>query len=101
MNPALISGSMTTLVLEVVHVNATFWNALSDVIVEHLKLWSGMRLRIMDDLECGYELCVILTAVGTSVKCWSLKSFLSDKAFLELFFNRIMHAHMFLGMFKT
>ncbi|GFV34535.1 transposable element Tcb2 transposase [Trichonephila clavipes] len=45
----------------------------------------------MDDPIC-YELRVISIATGTSVKCYSPKSFPSFKASLELSFRRIMHA---------
>ncbi|GFW62794.1 uncharacterized protein TNCV_2625571 [Trichonephila clavipes] len=37
---------------------------------------------------------LISTELGTSVKCYSPKSFPSFKASLELFFSKIIHAHM-------
>ena len=100
-NPALMCATMmAAFVLDAMPVNATCRSTSSNVIVdEHPELWPGVRLRIMDDLSC-YELWVILTATGTSVKCRSPKSFLSLKAFLKLSFNRITPAHMFQGMFK-
>ncbi|GFT72536.1 uncharacterized protein TNCV_973981 [Trichonephila clavipes] len=48
-----------------------------------------------------YELRVISIATGTSVKCYSPKSFPSFQASLELSFIRIMHAHMLQRLFKT
>ncbi|GFV47308.1 uncharacterized protein TNCV_4829641 [Trichonephila clavipes] len=47
----------------------------------------------MGDRIC-YELRVISIATGTSMKCYSSKTFPSLKASLELSFSRIMHAHM-------
>ena len=54
----------------------------------------------MKDPIC-YELRVISIPTGTSVKYNSLKSFLSFKASLELFFSRIMHAPMLQRLFET
>ncbi|GFW17234.1 uncharacterized protein TNCV_1957051 [Trichonephila clavipes] len=54
----------------------------------------------MEDPIC-YELRVISIATGTSVKCYSPKSFPSFKASLELSFSRIMHAHMLQRLFET
>ncbi|GFW88369.1 transposable element Tcb2 transposase [Trichonephila clavipes] len=47
----------------------------------------------MDDPIC-YELRIISIATGSSMKCYSPKSFPSSKASLELSFSRIMHAHI-------
>ena len=47
----------------------------------------------MDGPIC-YDLKVISIATGTSVKCYSRKSFPFFKAFLELSFNSLMHTHM-------
>lgn len=60
-----------------------------------------MRLRIIDN-RSYYELLVIWKVKGTSVKCWSSKSFLFFKAFLELSFNKVMPPphHILPGMFK-
>ncbi|GFW72065.1 uncharacterized protein TNCV_4789531 [Trichonephila clavipes] len=54
----------------------------------------------MDDSIC-YELRVISIVTGTFVKCYSPKSFPSFKAFPELFFSWIMHAHMLQRLFET
>ncbi|GFV19405.1 transposable element Tcb1 transposase [Trichonephila clavipes] len=51
----------------------------------------SIMLRIEDNLN----------TTGTSVKCYSPKSFPSFKAFLELSFSRIMHAHMLQRLFET
>ena len=92
---------MATFVLDAISVNDAFHNAISnDIVAEHLELWSGVRFCIMDDPVC-YELRVISIATGTSVKCYSPKSFSSFKASLELSFSRIMHAHMLQRLFET
>ncbi|PRD36642.1 UNVERIFIED_CONTAM: hypothetical protein NCL1_08023 [Trichonephila clavipes] len=54
----------------------------------------------MDDPVC-YELRVISIATGTSVKCYSPKSFPSFKTSLELSSRRIMHSHMLQRLFET
>ncbi|GFW23164.1 uncharacterized protein TNCV_3802641 [Trichonephila clavipes] len=54
----------------------------------------------MDDPIC-YELRVISIATGTSVKCYSPKSFPSFNASLELSFGRIMHPHVSQRLFET
>ena len=95
MNHALICGTLLpAFVLDAMPVNAAFQIALSnDIVAEHRKLWSGMRFRIMDN-PVFYELRVI-SITGTFVKCFTLKSFSSFKASLELSFSRIMHGHIF------
>ena len=88
MNPASICRTMMLL-------NAAFQSALSnDIVAEHRELWSEVQFRIMDDPIC-YELRVISIATGTSVKCYSSKSFSSLKVSFELSFSRIMHARDF------
>ncbi|GFS76699.1 uncharacterized protein TNCV_1622721 [Trichonephila clavipes] len=54
----------------------------------------------MDNPIC-YDLWVISIATGTFVKCYSPKSFPSFKSSLELYFSRIMHAHMLQRLFET
>ena len=90
---ALICGTMmATFMLDAVPVNTTFRSALLKVIIkEHSEIFLGVRMRIMDDLNC-YVLWVILTATSKSEKCWSPKSFLSFKTFMVLSFNGIMSA---------
>ncbi|GFT66894.1 uncharacterized protein TNCV_996731 [Trichonephila clavipes] len=54
----------------------------------------------MDDPIC-YEMRVISITFGTSVKCYSPKSFPSFKVSLELSFSRIMHVHMLQRLLET
>ena len=61
---------------------------------------SGVQFRIIGDPVC-YELKVISKATGASVKSYSLKSFASFKASLDLSFSRITHAHMLQRLFET
>ena len=55
-------------------------------------VWSAVSLH--DNANC-YYLRVISTVTGTSLKCYSSKSFPSFKVSLELSFSRIMCVHMF------
>lgn len=101
-NPTLICGIMiAAFVLDAMPVNAIFRSALSNFIVdEHSELWSAAQFHIMDN-RSSYEFRVIWTTTSTLVKCWSEKSFLSFKAFLELSLHKIMLDHMLQGKFKS
>ena len=67
-NQDSICGTMmAAFVLNVMPVNAAFQSALSnDIVAEHSELWSGVRLRIMDDPICN-ELRIISISTGKSV----------------------------------
>ena len=54
----------------------------------------------MGDPIC-YKSKVLSIAASMSVKFYSQKSFSFFKALLELFFNRIMHAHMLQRLYET
>ena len=54
----------------------------------------------MDDPVC-YGLRVISIATGTSVKCYSPKSFPFFKASLEPSFSRLIRAHMLQRLVET
>ena len=54
----------------------------------------------MNDPIC-YELRIISIASGTSVKCYSPKSFPSFKVSMEISFNRIMCDHILQRLFET
>ena len=100
MNYASICGTMlATFVLDAVPVNVAFQSTFStDIVAEHLELWSEVRFRIMDDPICC-KLKVISIPTGTSVKCYSPKSFPSFKA--SLFFSGIIHALMLQNLFEA
>ena len=83
---------MVTFVLDAMLVNAALQSASSNYIVaEQPELWSRVGFPVMDDPIC-YELRVILIATGTSVKCYSPKSFPSFKVSLVLSYSRIIRA---------
>ena len=48
-----------------------------------------------------YELRIILIVTGTSLNCYSLKSFLSFKESKEVSFSRITHTYMLQRLFQT
>ena len=90
---------LDAIVLDVI--NAAFQKALSnDIVIEHTKLWSGVHAPFEDD-SISYELRVISLAPGTSVKCYSPKSFSFFKASLEVPFSGILHAHMLQSVLET
>ncbi|GFU04638.1 hypothetical protein TNCV_4377181 [Trichonephila clavipes] len=91
MNHASICGTMmAAFVLDAMPVNVAFQSALSnDIVALHPQLWFGEGFLIMDDPIC-YELRVISIVAGTSVKCYSPKSFPSFKVSLKVSFNRII-----------
>ncbi|GFW82301.1 transposable element Tcb1 transposase [Trichonephila clavipes] len=91
---------LSAFVLDAMPVNAAFQSALSnDIVTYPPELWVELRFRILDDPIC-YELWVISIATGTSMRCYSPKSFPSFKASLELYFSRIMHVHMLQRLFS-
>ncbi|GFW04673.1 transposable element Tcb1 transposase [Trichonephila clavipes] len=67
------------------------------VVERHCGLTPGVRfwgaILYHGDPICS-ELRVISIAIGSSVKCYSPKSFFSFKTSLELSFSRIMHTQM-------
>ena len=90
-NPISICGSMMSVfLLAAVPVIATFKSALSnDIVAKNQEIWSGVWFRIMDD-PMSYELRDISTATGTTLKCYSPKSFTSFKVSQEQSFSRIL-----------
>ncbi|GFW97664.1 uncharacterized protein TNCV_685341 [Trichonephila clavipes] len=83
---------MAAFVLDDIPMNAAFQSALStDIVAEHPELWFRVRFLIIMDPIC-YELRVISTATGTSMKCYSPKYFPIFKASLKISFSRIMHS---------
>ncbi|GFU90836.1 uncharacterized protein TNCV_4921691 [Trichonephila clavipes] len=92
---------MAAFVIDAITVSAAFQSAPSnDIVAYHPELGFGVLFRIMDCKIC-YELKALSIATGTSVKCYSPKSFPSFKASLELPFNRIMHALLMQRLFET
>ncbi|GFX77029.1 transposable element Tcb1 transposase [Trichonephila clavipes] len=75
------------------------------VMERHSGLTPGVMVWGCDFVVMSYPICyelrVISIATGTSVKCYSPKSYPSFKASLELSISRIMHAHMALRLFET
>ncbi|GFV57230.1 transposable element Tcb1 transposase [Trichonephila clavipes] len=102
MNHTSICRTMiAAFVLNAMPVYAAFQSLLpNDIVAQHPELWFGVQFRIKDDPIC-YKFRAISMATGTSVKCYSPKSFLSFKASLELSFSRIMYAHMLQKLFET
>lgn len=71
------SHMIASFILNTMLGNATFRSALLNT------RSLGLRcLSVMDDLSC-YELWIILTETGTSMKYWRLKSILSFKVFMQ------------------
>ena len=87
--------------LDAIPISSVFQSALSnDIVVGHPELWFRLRFLIMDDAIC-YDFRITSIAQDALVKSYSPQSLSSFKPFLELYFNRIIPAHMLRRLFKT